>query len=137
MSQKTYLITNTTNTTFPHEFYMSRNPRYILFQNCRCVYRNSTGNDYVTSDIQVHADWIERDAYLNHFAGFANTILTKYKKWQVRIPRQSFNIWFTDMNGKKIPVLSDMELVNGTFGQLVEPDPPYISSFVLELLLIY
>jgi hypothetical protein len=132
--------------------------------------------DYLTSDIMVHCDFIERDHYLDYFAGFTNTILTKYKKWEVNSPRPTFRIWFTDMEGNVIPVVSNAEkqreaeieeanrinaehtkelhldekdqglsgpLENNSEDVVAEDeDPPrvrlpYISSFVLELLLIF
>jgi hypothetical protein len=115
-SCKTYFVTNQQLTKLPIEFISSKNPKYIVVQNCRCVYANDTGYEYLTADIQVHADFIERDQYLDSFVCFTNTIMTKYKKWEVKNPRQNMKVWFTDMEGN---------LMNN------------IKSFVLELLLIY
>jgi hypothetical protein len=163
---KTYLVTNTLETRFPYEFLNSRDKRYILFQMCRCNFKNADANDYLTSDIQVHCDFIERDHYLDYFAGFSNTILTKYKKWEVKNVHPTFKIWFTDMEGNQIPVVSKAEeqrlaeiqeanRLNAeqtkelNLSQGFDSDPvieveetpsvklPYISSFVLELMLIF
>jgi hypothetical protein len=169
MTAKTYLVTKTLETRYPILFYRSKQPRYVIFQHCRCVYHNGKSTDYVPVDIQVHADWIERDFYEDHFAGFANTNLTKYKKWQVISPKETFKIWFTDMKGEKIKTFEDyqdpytpespdpppysyIDKDGNTqyFNPSLQPkdpvthpihDPPdtdkYISSFLLELLLIY
>jgi hypothetical protein len=106
---KTYYITNTLESRYPIEFRQSRDPKYVVFQNCRCVYNNPENRSYLVSDVQIHADWIERDKYLDSFAGFTNTILTKYKKWQIISPRETFTIWFTDMEGNSIPVITKAE----------------------------
>jgi hypothetical protein len=76
----------------------------------------------------VHCDFIQRDAYLDSFCCFTNTQLTKYKKWQIYNPQQQFHIWFTDMHGKRIPLASDANAVEGE---------PMIDSFVLEMLLVF
>jgi hypothetical protein len=57
----------------------------------------------------VHADFIERDHDLDYFACFSNTQLTKYKKWEIKAPKQTFKIWFTDMNGVSIIVKTKAE----------------------------
>jgi hypothetical protein len=63
---------------------------------------------FLVYDIQVHADWVERDAFLDSFICFGNTQLTKYKKWKVQSPKQTFKIWFSDMQGKKLRVKADV-----------------------------
>jgi hypothetical protein len=127
---------------------------------------NASNNQYLVGDIQVHADFIERNHDLDYFACFTNTQLTKYKKWEVLSPRQTFKIWFTDMEGNPFPVKTKAEAeveqrrqemrlayekqMRGgveapetepnesvTIEDLIEDTKPYISSFVLELLLIY
>jgi hypothetical protein len=108
-------VTNTVETNFPVDFLMSYAAKYIVVQHCRVIFKNEEGEDYLVSDIMVHCDFIERDHYLDYFACFSNTLMTKYKKFQVINPRKSFKVWFTTMDGKAI-----------------EPQ-----SFVLELLLIF
>jgi hypothetical protein len=126
-------------------------------------------HEYLTADIQVHADFIERNHDLDYFACFSNTQLTKYKKWEVKSPRQSFKIWFTNMDGERIEVKTkaeeelkkwnkekqkhyeeDMKQAGLGSSVVEEPDSEtedseepdetqsmYISSFVLEMMLIY
>jgi hypothetical protein len=71
---------------------------------------NPYAKPYLVSDIQIHADWIERDEYLNQFVGFTNTQLTKYKKWQVRNPKHTFKVWFTTLEGDTMPVHTRAEI---------------------------
>jgi hypothetical protein len=168
---KTYLVTNTLETRFLAEFVSSKNRKWIVLQHCRCLYHNINDEDYVVSDIMVHCDFIERNHDLDYFACFSNTQLTKYKKWEVLSPRQSFKVWFTDMEGKPYEVKSkaeeevqarkkqmlalyEEEMKNkvwppydtttgtdvtqtATTEEEDEPARPYISAFLLELLLIY
>jgi hypothetical protein len=133
----------------------------------------------MVGDIQVHIDFIERNHDLDYFACFSNTQLTKYKKWEVKSPKATFKVWFTNMNGEPIEVKTkaeeevkrrreemlkqyeeDMkkkglsepavdnspvvapESAQATFVEdSEEPEEEtqsmYISSFVLELMLIY
>jgi hypothetical protein len=161
---KTYLVTNTLETKFPIDFICSRNRKWIVLQNCRCVYKNLYNNDYLTADVRVHCDFIERNHYLDSFACFTNTQLTKYKKWEIASPRQTFKVWFTDMDGNPIKVKTKAEEeveerkrqlqafyeeeMRKRYGD--EPEAPqtfipepednetvYISAFTLELMLIY
>jgi hypothetical protein len=109
---KTYLSTNTLETEFPSDFLSSTNDKFITVMNCRCIYI-----DYLVADVQLHVDFIERSQYMDSFCIFTNTIMTKYKKYQVLHPRRKFKIWFTDMAGHDITNL--------------------IQSFVLELMLTF
>jgi hypothetical protein len=109
---KTYMVINELKTRFPIDFLSSHNRRFVIVQNCRCLYKG-----LMVGDIELHADFIERDRYLNSFCCFTNTILTKYKKWEVVNPRQFLNLWFTDMKGADITASVD--------------------SFVLELMLVF
>jgi hypothetical protein len=159
---KTYLVTNTLETRFPAEFYNSQNKKWIVMQHCRVTYNNINDEGYLVSDIMVHADFIERNHDLDYFACFSNTQLTKYKKWEVVTPRQSFRIWFTDMEGNPILVKTkaeeevqkrkqdmlkkyeaDMNVTAEVSQEEVATEEEeaapvaYISSLVLELMLIY
>ena len=95
---------------FPHQFIISRNPKFIHVIHCRCLF-----SDSIVGDIMLHCSFIERDNYLDSFVCFTNTILTKYKKYEVTKPKDTFKIWFTDLNGN---------LIN-------------VQQFVLELMLEY
>jgi hypothetical protein len=41
--------------------------------------------------------------------------MTKYKKWEVRNPKQQFRIWFTDMEGRKLRVKKELTEVTETY----------------------
>ena len=95
---------------FPHEFTSSNNPKFIHVIHCRCLFSNA-----MVGDVMLHCSFIERDNYLDSFVCFTNTILTKYKKYEITKPKDTFRIWFTDLIGN---------LIN-------------VQQFVLELLLEY
>ena len=109
---KTYLHTNTLETKFPIDFIQSRKEKYIEVKWCRALY-----NDKLVGDIMVHADFVQRDGYLDNFICFTNTGESqKYiAKYNYIGTNQTFKVWFTDMKGNKIDV----------------------DAFVLSLLLIY
>ena len=65
----------------------------------RCVY-----NEGLAGDIELHASFIQRHDYRDSFVCYTNTILTKYKKYEVVRPRPTFKVWFTNMNGEKVDV---------------------------------
>jgi hypothetical protein len=83
----------------------------------------------MTGDIMLHADFIERDKYLDSFCAFTNTVLTKYKKWEVCNPKPYLTIWFSDIQGNVMKPWEDETPP--------VPRTDKITDFVLELLLIY
>ena len=95
---------------WPHEFMFSKNPKYIHVIHCRCIFSNA-----LVGDFMLHASFVERDNYLDSFICFTNTVLCKYKKYEVNHVKDHFRIWFTDLNGN---------LIN-------------VQQFVLELMLEY
>ena len=107
---KTYFCTSKKENRFPPEFVDSQNPRYIIVQQCKAKF-----DDYLVSDVSMHASFIERDHYEDYFCLFTNENRTKYKKYEYKSRKPDFTIWFKEMNGKAI-------------------EPQY---FMLELLLIY
>lgn len=109
---KTYLHTNTLTTRFPIDFRQSKNEKFIQVKWCKALY-----NGKLVGDIMVHADFVQRDGYLDNFICFTNTGESqKYiAKYNFIGTTPEFNIWFTDMQGNIINV----------------------DSFVLSLLLIY
>jgi hypothetical protein len=121
--RKTYYVTDKTINRFPHEWICTLTPKHLICQHCRCVFENQCGMQYLVYDVQVHADWVERDAYLDGFVCFANTQLTKYKKWEITRPKQTFRVWFSDMQGRKLRVKADViqKFVGITFGSNVMP----------------
>ncbi len=96
---KTYFYTNTMTTKLPDAFVFSRNPRFIHVLHCRCIY-----GDHLVGDIEMHTNFIQRDDYFDAFCIYTNTILTKYKKYEYCGSKQTFDIWFTDMDGQPVDV---------------------------------
>lgn len=107
---KRYFSTHSLKNKFPWEFIISKNPRYIVVQQCKALY-----NDFLVGDIEMHASFIERDFDLDHYCINTNEIRTKYKKYYYNSTKQDFEIWFTDMN----------------------ENPVEVKCFTLELLLIF
>ena len=94
---KTYFVTDKFENKFPADFISSRNKKYIVVQDCKCIIDGS-----MPSDVELHADFIKRDAYCDHFVMFCNdTALKKYKKYEYDSHDTTFKIWFTDLDGKE------------------------------------
>ena len=113
---KTYLITNTYETEFPPEFLAARGPKYIEVRYC-CATIGEDG--YQPYDMCLHADFITRDAYLDHFVDVCNVIDNGAKHSKYLYPengKKKFKVWFSTINGENINIPVD---------------------FVLKLLLIY
>lgn len=113
---KTYLCTNTLETNFPVEFTSARGPKYIIVRYC-CATIGDEG--YQPYDLCLHADFITRDAYLDHFVDIVNVIDNGAKPSKYLYPENApkkFKVWFTDLQMNKIDLPID---------------------FVLKLLLIY
>ena len=98
---KIYLHTCDLNTRFPHVFVASRNPRTIQVKWCRALY-----NGKLVGDIMAHADFVQRDYYLDHFICFTNTVDSqKYiAKYNYTGTTPDFNVWFTDIAENSIDV---------------------------------
>ena len=113
---KTYFITNTLESTFPPEFIAARGKKYIVVRYCAA----SIGDDgYMPYDLCLHADFICRDEYLDHFVDIVNVIDSGSKPSKYEYPengKKTFRVWFTDINNNPINLPID---------------------FVLKLLLIY
>ena len=99
--RKIYLHTSDLNTKFPYVFVASWNPRTIQVKWCRALY-----NGKLVGDIMVHADFVQRDYYLDHFICFTNTRDSqKYiAKYNYTGTTPDFNVWFTDIAGNSIDV---------------------------------
>ena len=52
----------------------------------------------------MHASFIQRNDYFNGFVCYTNTVLTKYKKYELTRPKPIFKIRFTDMDGNEVEV---------------------------------
>ena len=113
---KTYFITNTLESTFPPEFVAARGKKYIVVRYCVVT----IGDDaYMPYDLCLHADFICRDDYLDHFVDIVNVIDSGSKPSKYEYPengKKTFRVWFTDINNNPINLPVD---------------------FVLKLLLIY
>ena len=113
---KTYFITNTLESTFPPEFIAARGKKYIVVRYCVAT----IGDDgYQPYDLCLHADFICRDDYLDHFVDLVNVIDNGSKPSKYEYPENApkkFKVWFTDINNNPINLPVD---------------------FVLKLLLIY
>ena len=111
---KTYFATNTLESTFPAEFTSSIGRKWIVVRGCVATINNG----FIVSDLCLHASFILRDAYLDHFVNFVNNIDNGSKpdkyEYDVNAPK-TFRVWFTDLEGNEIV-----------------PD-----AFILKLLLIY
>ena len=113
---KTYFITNTLESTFPVEFTNATGDKYIVVRYCVAT----IGDDgYQPYDLCLHADFIVRDQYLDHFVDVVNVIDNGSKPSKYLYPvngKKTFRVWFTDINNNPINIPID---------------------FVLKLLLIY
>ena len=83
----------------------------IEFANATCdkwievKYCFATFKKYLVTDMVLHADFIKRDAYLDHAVSVINFINNgarpdKYS-YPVGAPRR-FRIWFTDLDGNRV-----------------------------------
>ena len=99
--RKIYLHNSALNTKFPHAFVASRNSRTTQVKWCRVLYIGK-----LVGDIMVHADFVQRDYYLDHFICFTNTgDSQKYiAKYSYTWTTPDFNVWFTDIAGNSIDV---------------------------------
>ena len=113
---KTYLCTNTLETAWPPEFINAKGKKWVVVRYCTAT----IGDDaYMPYDMRLHADFIARDAYLDHFVDVINVIDNGSKASKYEIPENSpktFKIWFTTLDGTPVTLPVD---------------------FVLKLLLIY
>ena len=97
---KTYLWTNKLVNEFPPDFIASKNKKYIVVEQVKALY-----NDKLIGDIIMHADFIERDHYLDYACCFVNEQPNRdTAKYEYKGYKQSFKLWFTDMNLKPVDV---------------------------------
>ena len=91
---KTYLWTNKLINEFPPDFIASKNNKYIIVEQVKALY-----NDKLIGDIIMHADFIERDHYLDYSCCFVNEQPNRdTAKYEYKGYKQNFKLWFTDMN---------------------------------------
>ena len=108
---KTYYWTNKLKNEFPPEFIGSKNSKWVVVEQCKATF-----NDALIGDVIMHADFIQRDHYLDYSCCFVNEQPNRdTAKYEYLGNKKEFNIWFTDMNQEKVNV----------------------DAFTLRLLLIY
>ena len=113
---KTYFVTNTLETNWPPEFINSTGKKWVVVRYCCATIGQDAFQPY---DLALHADFIMRDAYLDHFVDICNVIDSGSKPSKYEIPsnaKKSFKVWFTTIDGTPVTLPID---------------------FVLKLLLIY
>ena len=84
--------------TFPPEFVASRNPRWIVIEECKAIFKNQ-----LVGDVLLHADFIHRDHYLNYACCFVNEEANKdTAKYEYNSTVATFTLWFTDLHGELV-----------------------------------
>ena len=79
---------------FPEQFITSKNKKWIEVHHVKISW-NDGNNQRMTNDCVLHADFVKRDAYLDHTVMVCNETRTKYKKYEYTSADQYFSIWFT------------------------------------------
>ena len=85
---------------FPIEFANAVGDKWIEVRYCFAVFEK-----YLVSDIVLHADFIKRDAYLDHAVSVINFINNGARPDKYQFPEgayKRFRIWFTDLNGNRV-----------------------------------
>ena len=88
--------TNVFTFKFPTEFIASRNPKWIIIEECKAIFKNQ-----LVGDVVLHADFIHRDHYLDYSCCFVNEEANKdTAKYELDNQlRKTFKLWFTDLHG--------------------------------------
>ena len=111
MTTKTYFWTNQTKNNLPAEFVASQNRKWIVVEECKAIL-----NDTLIGDVIMHADFIQRDHFLDYSCCFVNEEANRdTAKYEIIGFLPTFKVWFTDL--------------------LQNPVEP--QAFTLRLLLIY
>ena len=84
---KTYYWTDKLVNEFPPDFIASKNKRYIIVEQVKALYNNK-----LIGDVLLHADFIERDHYLDYACCFVNEQPNKdTAKYEYKGYRKNFN----------------------------------------------
>ena len=84
--------------TFPPEFTASRNPKLIIIEECKAIFKNQ-----LVGDVVLHADFIHRDHYLDYACCFVNEEANKdTAKYEYNTNVATFTLWFTDLHGEMV-----------------------------------
>ena len=95
----------------PPEFVSSKNRKWIVVQGCKATFK-----DKLVGDVIMHADFIQRDHFLDYSCCFVNEDASRdVAKYEIINDIKTFRIWFTDL----------------------KQNPVTIEDFALKLLLIY
>ena len=80
---------------FPPELVASRNPKWIVIEECK-----ATLKDALVGDVILHADFIHRDHYLDYACCFVNEEANKdTAKYELDSQlHKTFKLWFTDLH---------------------------------------
>ena len=82
--------------TFPPEFIASRNPKWIVIEECKAIFKNQ-----LVGDVLLHADFIHRDHFLDYACCFVNEEANKdTAKYEYNSTKSVFKLWFTDLHGE-------------------------------------
>lgn len=97
---KTYFATQEFENDFPSDFINARGKKYIEVKLCYATVKN-----YMVGDLCLHADFIIRDPYCDHFVNMVNVINTSGHADKYAYPevaKKNFKIWFTDLKGNEV-----------------------------------
>ena len=84
--------------TFPPEFVASRNPKWIIIEECKAIFKNQ-----LVGDVVLHADFIHRDHYLDYACCFVSEEANKdTAKYEYNTNVATFTLWFTDLHGEMV-----------------------------------
>ena len=97
---KTYFWTNQMENDFPPEFIASRNQKWIVVEECKATYK-----DVLVGDVIMHADFIQRDHYMDYACCFVNEEANRNTaKYEYNNYQPKFKIWFTDLKGNNVEI---------------------------------
>ena len=83
---------------FPPEFIASRNPKWIVIEECKATFKNQ-----LVGNVLLHASFIHRDHYLDHACCFVNEEANKdTAKYEYNSNVARFELWFTDLHGNYV-----------------------------------
>ena len=83
---------------FPPEFIASRNPKWIVIEECKATFKNQ-----LVGNVILHASFIHRDHYLDHACCFVNEEANKdTAKYEYNSNIARFELWFTDLHGEPV-----------------------------------
>ena len=83
---------------FPPEFTASRNPKWIVIEECKATMKNQ-----LVGDVLLHSTFVQRDRYLDGAVCFVNEEANKdTAKYEYNSNIREFSIWFTDLHGELV-----------------------------------